>query len=703
MKDGLDALFNAASIVVVGASPRAETPGGTTASQLVKRNFSGDVYLVNPKYREIEGRKCYASVEDLPGPADLAVIAVAARHVLPVLRQCAAGGIKGAIVYTAGFGETGEREQARAQEEMQEIARSSGMRIMGPNCVGLVNNARNLWATFAQPPLFEDGLQPGSLGIISQSGFFGIAIYQLAAYNGLGFRYFASVGNQADLSFTDFLAYMVEDPEISVICAYLEGLKASEDLLPLARRALSLKKPLAFIKVGATEAGSRAAQSHTGALAGSEENYAALFRQTAITRAEDFEQLVAYLHISLMERPPRGRRVGIVSVSGGGAVMLADKCGRSGLAVPDLHPDTLARLDGMLPAFATSGNPLDLTGQALEEPDLFGRALEAMLEDPGIDVLLVSYHIHVLLCWMALAKIRECYPKTDKTIIVIGTPLGEEDDVRALIKETRRIGVPVLQDMNYAIWALSSYADWWDKAKSYQDQALPGKGPALPPAEREGLTEYESAALLRPYGLEFPRGTLAKTAGEAKEALSRMGGAAVFKVQSPQILHKTEAGGVKAGITTPEEGEAAFAEITARARRYREGAEIHGVLVQEMLEQGQEVIVGMKRDEALGPVILFGLGGVFVEVLQDVALRVAPLTPPDAREMVEEIRGHKLLEGFRGSPPLDVEALIELLLQVSRFSMENPDVLELDLNPVFVYPRGRGLKVADALVIRRKN
>ncbi len=700
MKTGLHALFNAASVVVVGASPRLETPGGTTANQLFQRNFPGDVYLVNPKYQAIGDRKCYPSVAHLPRAVDLAVIAVPAPHVLPILRQCAARGIKGAIIYTSGFSETGEREQARAQEEMQEISRSTGMRIMGPNCVGLVNNARNLWATFAQPPLYEDGLQPGGLGIISQSGFFGIAMYQLAAYNGLGFRYFASVGNQADLSFTDFLAYMVEDPGIRVICAYLEGLKASEDLLSVTRRALSLKKPMAFIKVGATEAGSRAAQSHTGALAGSDENYDALFKQTAVTRAEDFEQLVAFLHVALMERPPRGRKVGIISVSGGGAVMLADKCGRAGLEVPELHPETLASLDAMLPAFATSGNPLDLTGQALEEPDLFGRALEALLQDPGIDILLVSYHIHVMLCWVALAKIRECYDKTDKTIIVIGTPLGEEEDVRALIKETRKLGVPVLQDMNYSIWALSSYANWWDKAGDYQDIPLPAKGEALSVRGGEGLTEYRSAALLTPYGLNFPRGFLAKTAREAKEAVNRLDGPAAFKVQSPQILHKTEAGGVKLGIETPEEGEKAFEEIMANALRYKEDAVIEGVLVQEMLPEGREVIVGMKRDHALGPVIMFGLGGVFVEVLQDIALRVAPLTPRDARDMVEEIKGYKLLTGYRGSPPLDVEALVELLLKVSGFSLENPAVQELDLNPVFVYPRGQGLKVADALVIR---
>jgi acetate---CoA ligase (ADP-forming) len=700
MKKGLDAFFHAASVVVVGASPRLETPGGTTAQQLLARGFPGDVYLVNPKYRVIGDRPCYPSVAELPGAVDLAVVAVAARHVLPVLRQCAAKGIKGAIIYTAGFSETGAGEQVLAQEAMQELARTTGLRIMGPNCVGLVNNARDLWATFAQPPLFEEGLRPGGLGIISQSGFFGIAIYQLAAYNGLGFRYFASVGNQADLSFTDFLAYMVEDPQIQVICAYLEGLKASEDLLPVARRALTLHKPLAVIKVGSTEAGSRAAQSHTGALAGREENYAALFKQTAITRAEDFEQLVAYLHVSLMERPPRGRRVGIISVSGGGAVMLADKCGRSGLQVPELQPETRARLEAMLPSFATSGNPLDLTGQALEEPDLFGRALEAMLQGPGIDILLVSYHIHVMLCWMALAKIRECYPQTDKTIITIGTPLGQEEDVRTLIKETRKVGVPVLLDMNYAIWAVRSYADWWDRAREAQETGLPGKGEVPPLAGKEGLPEYESAALLTPYGLSFPRGFLAKTAREAGEAVQRLGGPAVFKVQSPQILHKTEAGGVRLGIATPAAGEQAFEEIMAAARRFDPGAAVVGVLVQEMLPPGQEVIVGMKRDEALGPVIMFGLGGVFVEMLPDVALRVAPLTPRDAREMVEEIKGYKLLAGYRGSPPLDVEAVEKLLLQISHFAVENPTVLELDLNPVFVYPRGEGLKVADALVIR---
>lgn len=698
MKNGLDDFFKAASVVVIGASPRPETPGGATVNQFLEQKYQGKLYLVNPKYETIEGLPCYPSVGEVPEKVDVAVIAVAARLVLPVLQQCADAGVKGAIVYTAGFAETGNDGQA----EMQALVRRTGMRIMGPNCVGLVNNATSMWATFAQAPLFESGFQPNGLGIISQSGFFGIAIYQLAAYEGLGFRYFASVGNQADLSFSDFLAYMVADPEIQVICAYLEGLKAEEDILPVLRSALSKKKPVVLIKVGNTEAGSRAARSHTGALAGSEENYTALFRQTAVARAEDFEQMMAYLKITLMERPPRGRKVAIISISGGGAVMLADKCGRSGLQVVDLQPETLARLDAMLPDYATSGNPLDLTGRALEELTLFGDALEALLDDPGVDTVLVSYHISSLLCWMALAKLREYYPKTDKTVIAVGTPLGEEDDVRLLVKETRRVGVPVINDMNYAIWALSSYVNWRDKADGYAEMLLPGKGMASEAQGEESLTEYTSMEILKTYGLEFPRSILAKSPMEAGEAARELGSSVALKIQSPHILHKTEAGGVKLGIESPAEAEAAFQEILTKAATNKEDAVIEGVLVQEMLPAGQEIIVGMKRDEALGPVIMFGLGGVFVEVLQDVSLRVAPLTPQDAREMVEEIKGYKILQGYRGSPPSDIEAIWELLLQVSRFALENPTVQELDLNPVFVYPRGQGLKVADALMLRGK-
>lgn len=696
MKNGLDDFFKAASVAVIGASPRPETPGGATVNQFLERKYQGKLYLVNPKYESIEGLPCYPSVGEVPEEVDVAVIAVAARHVLPILQQCADAGVKGAIIYTAGFAETGNEGQA----EMQALVRRTGMRIMGPNCVGLVNNATNMWATFAQPPLFESGFQPNGLGIISQSGFFGIAIYQLAAYEGLGFRYFASVGNQADLSFSDFLAYMVADPEIKVICAYLEGLKAEEDILPVLRSALLKKKPVVMIKVGNTEAGSRAARSHTGALAGSEENYTALFRQTALARAEDFEQMMAYLKITLMERRPRGRKVAIISISGGGAVMLADKCGRSGLQVVDLQPETLARLDAMLPDYATSGNPLDLTGRALEELTLFGDALEALLDDPGVDTVLVSYHISSMLCWMALAKLREYYPKTDKTVIAVGTPLGEEDDVRLLIKETRRVGVPVITDMNYAIWALSSYVNWQDKANSYIELLLPGKGMAPETQGEESLTEYTSMGILKAYGLEFPRSILAKSPGEAGEAARELGSSAALKIQSPHILHKTEAGGVKLGIESPAEAEAAFKEILTKAAAYKEDAVIEGVLVQEMVPAGQEIIVGMKRDEALGPVVMFGLGGVFVEVLRDVSLRVAPLTLQDAREMVEEIKGYKILQGYRGSPPSDIEAIWELLLQVSRFALENPTVQELDLNPVFVQPRGHGLKVADALMLR---
>ncbi len=705
MKDirtSLDSFFKASSVAVIGASPRPETLGGITLELLLNKGFVGEVYCVNPRYDKIGEKECYASIVEVPGRVDLAILAIAAKYVLAILKECAAKGVKGVIIYTAGFAETGDAELKNIQEEMQEIAVSSGMRIMGPNCVGLVNNAANLWATFASPPMFEAGYKPNTLGIISQSGFFGIAIYQLAAYNGVGFRYFASVGNQTDLSFTDFFSYMLEDEEIGLICGYLEGLKEEEDILPLARRALAKGKPVVLIKVGTTDAGSRAASSHTGALVGQEENYAALFKQTGIARAGDFEQLMAFLFVSLMPKPPQGRRVAIVSCSGGAAVMIADKCGRGGLQVIDLAKATIEKLDGMLPSYATSANPLDLTGRSLEEPELFGNTLEVLLDDPSVDTVIVSFHISPLLCWMALAKLRECYHKTDKSVIIMGQPLGDEEDVNAVIEEARRLGIPMIRDMNYAVWALSSYLSWLEKSRDFkEDLTLPGKG--IVPVGfngKENLPEYLGAELLKPYDIRMPAGFLAKNSAEAGEAADRLGFPVVLKVQSPDILHKTEADGIRLDINSVAEAVQAYEEILMAAEEHQKKAEIAGVLVQKMLPPGQEIIVGMKRDKALGPVIMFGLGGVFVEVLEDVSLRLAPLTRQDALEMVQEIKGYKILQGYRGSPPCDIEAIVDLLLKVSKFAVENPIVQELDLNPVFVYPAGEGIMVADVLMTR---
>ncbi len=701
-RTALDSFFKASSVAVIGASPRPETPGGITLELLLNKGYEGEVYCVNPRYDKIGEEKCYASVTEVPGVVDLAILAIAAKYVLAILRECAAKGVKGVIIYTAGFAETGDAELKTIQEEMQSIAASSGMRIMGPNCVGLVNNNTNLWATFASPPMFEAGYRPNSLGIISQSGFFGIAIYQLAAYNGVGFRYFVSVGNQADLSFTDFFSYMVDDDDIGVVCGYLEGLKEEEDILPVARRALAKGKPVVLIKVGTTDAGSRAASSHTGALVGQEENYAALFKQTGIARAGDFEQLMAFLSLSLMPKTPHGRRVAIVSCSGGAAVMIADKCGRGGLQVADLAQATIERLDEMLPSYATSANPLDLTGRALEEPELFGNTLEVLLDDPGIDTVIVSFHISPLLCWMALAKLRECYHKTDKSVIIMGQPLGDEEDVKAVFEEARRLGIPMIRDMNYAAWALSSYLSWLEKSRDFkEDLTLPGKG--IVPAgmkDTENLPEYLGAELLKPCDISMATGFLVKTAVEAGEMAERLGFPVVLKVQSADIIHKTEAKGIRLNINSVTEAAEAYEKIMLAAERYQKEARIDGVLVQKMLPPGQEIIVGMKRDKALGPVIMFGLGGVFVEVLEDVSLRLAPLTPQDALEMVQEIKGYKILQGYRGSPPCDTEAIVDLLLKVSKFAVENPTVQELDLNPVFVYPKGKGVMVADVLMVR---
>lgn len=703
MKNNLDALFKAEAVAIIGASPKVEAPGGMTVKLLLEKGYSGDIFFVNPKYEEIKGKKCYASIADVPEEVDLVVLAVAAKIVLPILEQCGIKGVKGVIIYTAGFSETRDKGLSNAQQEMQEIARRYDMKIMGPNCVGLVNNANHLWATFATPPLFEAGYQPNSLGIISQSGFFGIAIYQLAAYNGVGFRYFASVGNQADLSFTDFFKYMAQDPDINVICGYLEGLKSEEDILPVARLALAKQKPVVLIKVGSTEAGSQAARSHTGALAGKEENYAALFKQTGIARADDFEQLMAFLHIALMPRKPKGKNTGIISCSGGATVMLADKCGKAGLKVTQLHHKTIKSLDEMLPNYATSGNPLDLTGRVLEEPELFGKALEALLDDPGLDTILISFHISIFYCWMALSKLRECLEGKGKSVIIVGQPLGPEEDVDDVIKETRRLGIPMIKDMNYAVWALSSYVNWWEKSLAYKYKEIDfhGKGSSPAVGELQSLPEYLGGEILKKCGIDIPTGYLVKSPQEAAEAVSRLGSTAVLKIQSRDILHKTEAGGVRLNITSSEEGEKVYTEIMALARQYNKDANIDGVLVQEMLPPGHEIIIGMTRDEALGPVIMFGLGGVFAEVLEDVSLRVAPLTEEDAREMVEEIKGFKILQGYRGAPPKDIEAIVSTLMKVSELAVKNPDIKELDLNPVIVYSSGEGLKVADVLIVKQ--
>lgn len=696
----MESFFEPRTVAVVGASPNDNTPHGKALKSILENGYQGIVYPVNPRYSEIYGLKCHASLADIPGPVDLTVIGVASDRVMTILGECAEKGVKSVVILTSGFSEANEQGKS-LEEEMAALCKRSGMRIIGPNCVGVINNFNGLWATFASPPPETAAVEfPYAFDLISQSGFFGVAIYQMIMAKGIGFARYASIGNQADLTFSDLLHYFVLDGKTDIIGGYIEGLKDGQKFLQVARYALEQEKIVLAMKVGRTEIGARAALSHTGSLAGADRLYDALFRQTGVIRLDDIEQLVAFLLLAVPGRQPKGRRVAVVSVSGGGAVILADKCAYYGLEVARLEEKTRAAMDSVLPSFASSLNPIDVTSQAITEPAILSKCLEAVALDHNVDTVILSFHMHYLMSKLVIGDILEVYKKVEIPFLFVGGLIGPAEEVARMEKEIFQAGIPIIKDVNHAIWALSSLVKWSDRARSRRMapcSEMPAvKALALPEGDNI-LTEHKAMAILRQCGISCVPGELVATAGEAVSAAEHIGYPVALKIQSPDIPHKSDVGGLRLNIPDKQALSQAYTDVLAQISRNRPVARIDGVLVQKMAPKGLEVIIGMKRDPQLGPVLMFGLGGVFTEVLEDVSFKIAPLTRYDAEEMLKEIRGKKILEGYRGSAPADKEAIIDVLLKVSALAVAGESIQEIDINP-FIVSHSGGL-AADALII----
>ncbi len=708
----LKPFFEARSVAIIGASPHFHKPNGRPVQSLLSSGYKGKIYPVNPNYRSIGDLVCYPSIKDISNPVELAIVVIPAAGVLPALYQCAEKGVKGAVVITSGFSETGE-EGRLLEEEMSELARQSGMRIMGPNCMGMINNLNGLWASFAQLVIQKEQFYERSFSLISQSGFFGAFIYRMAGQDKLAFSHFASVGNQADLDFTDFLAYMVADPDVEIISGYIEGLEDGGRFLAVAREALLRRRPLVVMKVGRTAAGARAASSHTGSLVGMDRIYDAAFKQAGIIRAESLEKFLAAITLFAAKRRPGGPRAAIISTSGGGGVILSDECEEHGLDVVELSAETSRELDKVLPFFASSANPVDLTAQIMTEPDLLLKCFKLVEADPNVDMIIVSLYVSFELARTVTDTMVELYKQVEKPVLAIGYPFGDIAEVEKMLDRMRSVGIPVIKAADNGIWAISRFLEWTKKTKTITqpDNIAPGaeRNAALQvfrslPGNRKYLTEFQASAVLKAYDIDIPDAGLASSSTEAVQIAERIGFPVVLKIQSPDILHKTDVGGLVLDLNNPEEVEDAYHRIRADVALKVPEANLEGVLVQKMLPPGREMIVGVKQDDVFGPIVMFGAGGIFVEVLEDVSFRVAPLTRDDASGMIREIDGYPLLAGVRGDCRADIAAVEEILLKVSRLAMELKDEIEeMDINPLLVFDDGEGVAVADALIVRKIN
>ena len=690
-------IFHPRSIAVIGASRTEGSIGATLFQNLLRSNFNGALYPVHPTAEVVNSVRAYPTVLDIPDHVDLAFVVVPARFVLDVVRQCDEKGVRGLVVISAGFSEVGG-DGAELEHELLHIVRSAGMRMVGPNCMGLLNTdpVVSLNGTFA--PVYPP---QGNVAMLSQSGALGIAILDYARRNAIGISSFVSVGNKADLSGNDLILYWAEDPATDVIVLYLESFGNPRRFARVARR-VAARKPIVAVKSGRTAVGSRAASSHTGALASTDRAVEALFRETGVIRTDTLEELFGVTQLVANQPIPQGRRVGVITNAGGPAILCADALSGRGMDVPEFSDSLRATLAEHLPAEAATANPVDLIAGA--GPAQFEHATGALLASDEVDSVIAIY-VPTSLDGASevAAALRDVAAAASGDKPLLSVFMSEGGSAELLIDE--RVAVPSFAFPEAAAIALSRaarYGEWLQHehgparefedldvalARQVVDRALTSMG-----ADGGWLASPDLDELLAAFGIGLPETRLARDGQEAVEAATAIGGAVAMKVVAPSVVHKTDVGGVALDVEGDAAVRSAFDDLMAVA------SDTEGVIVQEMVDGGQEVIIGMTEDPNFGPLVVFGLGGVFVELVEDASFRLHPVSTADAESMVREIKTWPLLDGYRGTPPSDVAGLVEMIERVSAMISLVPEMVELDLNPVKVFAQGVGVRPVDARV-----
>ncbi len=710
----LDAIFNPQSVAVVGASAQRGKVGHDIFENILRGGFTGTLYPVNPKAKSILSVRAYASVLDIPDDIDLAMIILPPKAALKSIEEAIQKGVKGIVIVSAGFKEVGG-EGLEIENKILAMCREAGIPLVGPNCLGVINplEAIRLNASFsARMP------KPGNISFISQSGALCTAVLDFAADREFGFSKFISIGNKADVDELDLLRYLHEDDDTEVIMIYLEELRRDGAEFIAAVKEITSgdyrPKPVLVIKSGRTSEGAAAAASHTGSLAGTFAVYDAMFEQAGVIRVDtidelfDFSGAFAFKNESatgkLRRKVPNGNRVAIVTNAGGPGIVATDMTISTGLKLAKFSEDTIESLASHLPVSANLQNPVDVIGDAAS--DRYEYALDAVIKDEGVDGALViltpQSMTNVLGTAEAIVKIAR---RSAKPILCCFMGVI---DVSAGKKYLQEYGVPVFnfpENAAKAFGALYRYSNWMNRQILAQFKLTHDTKKASEIIDKclsEGKTylgELDGLDLLNCYGLNVLPTELAETEEKAADIAKKIGYPVVMKIVSPQIIHKSDAGGVKVNVKTAKEAKEAFAEIVANAKAFNPEAQIDGVLIQKMAPSGQEVILGLSRYPTFGPLLMFGLGGVFVEVFQDVVFRLAPIGRNEARRMIRKIKGYKLLHGFRGKPVCDEETLERLLVGLSDMAINHPQISELDINPLLVHEKGQGATVADCRII----
>jgi len=684
----IDFIFNPASIAVVGASQEEKKVGNAVLKNLIN-GYTGKIYPVNPGKTEILSLPCYPSVSAIPDKVDLAIIVIPAKAVADSLKDCAKAGVKGVVVITAGFKEVGGDGVAR-EKEIVEIVRTAGIKMVGPNCLGVMNTKNKMNASFAAE------LPPGGrVAFFSQSGALGVAIIDWAIENNFGFSKFVSFGNKADLNETDFLEYFANDPDTDVILGYIEDVIDGKRFIEIAKEVTKIK-PVILIKSGATEAGARAASSHTGALAGSDRAFTEAFRKTGIIRTSGIQELFDTAEMFISRKTPKGRKLLIITNAGGPGIIAADTADRLGIKLDPMTRTSIDTIAEKLPSTASLYNPVDIIGDATSER--YKIVLDQAIKDNSVEGICVILTPQAVTDVDNIADaVISSANNTDKP--VFATFIGGQR-VRNAINKLKGFRIPCFTDPSIAIHAYRKLIDFAQlKSKEISDEIqikIPEQNieevkQIIQSLQSQGISEIggeEAMQILSLYGFSFPERALAKTPMEAVAIAERIGYPVVMKVSSPHILHKTDVGGVKLNLNNDKAVYNAFVEITTNVKRVMPDAYIEGVMIYEMVTGGKEVILGVSYDRTFGHMIMFGLGGIYVEVLKDVSFRIIPVSEQEALEMITEIKGSKILDGVRGEKPYDKTDIANCIRKLSKLVMDFPIIKEIDINPYMVFNNG---------------
>lgn len=703
MPHPLDSFFAPESIALIGASRDKEKIPGRLLAMLRKNDYPGKIYPINPNYGDIDGLPCHRAIADIGAPIDLAVIIIPARAVIGALQECAAAGVKNCVIISSGFAEEGG-DSAAMQDKIVEIAARTGMRISGPNAEGFMSEVQKVAATFSPTVDIKVGHVPlvatkKRIAVVAQSGGIGFAIKHRAKALGVAVSYCVSAGNESDLGAGEFLDYMVQDASTDVILLFIEGIRDVDKFLAAAKRAAELRKPVIVTKVGRSGAGQRAAASHTASMAGWSAAYDAVFAKYGFIVSNDLDEAVAIAAVLASNPPLKGDRVAVLTVSGGAGIWGADAVSMQGLQVPALSDSIQAQIKQWMPSYGAAGNPVDVTAQGVtsggvqKSIELFSASKEV---DATLVVLSLSSDVRMPL---KEAELKPVIAAQTKPVVFYSYTLPSDFARRELAKS----GVVVLSGLTHAAVAMRRLLDYSRFTLAPDpDAALLAERDLSAHLKAPTLSEADSKALLRDAGIGLPDEVLVSERDALDAAIAKVGFPLVMKIQSPDIAHKSEVGGVKVNITTKGEAFSAYRDVLESARKHRPNATIQGVLVGPMAKKGVEIIIGTLLDATFGPMVMVGLGGVTTELFRDVIYRPAPVSAEEAEAMLGELKAAPLLRGFRGAAKADVAALSTLIANVSTLAARlRESVSEIELNPVLVHPEGQGVTIVDALVVPR--